>query len=148
MNVLRPLPLLVMIGMLLSVGCPCVDAHAEVVVVVSADSPATALSRDDLANLFLGRSNRFPDGSAAIPLDQAEGSAARAEFYSEYLARSAAQMKAHWSKIIFTGRGQPPKEVADDRAVLQMIAADPRLIGYVDAAAVDASKVRIIATVK
>lgn len=144
MTIARPLPLIVL-AVLLSLGSLCRAAHAEVVVVVSADNPATALSRDELTNLFLGRSTRFPDGSAAIPLDQSEGSSARAEFYARYLARSAAQMKAHWSKIIFTGRGQPPKEVDGDRAMLQMIAADPRLIGYVDAASVDGAGVKVIA---
>jgi hypothetical protein len=35
----------------------------------------------------------------------------RDEFYSTFAGKSAAQIKAHWSNIIFTGRGQPPKSV-------------------------------------
>jgi hypothetical protein len=52
-------------------------------------------------------------------------------------------MKAHWSKIIFTGRGRPPAEAADDAAVRDIVAGDPRAIGYIDASLVD-SRLRVV----
>jgi len=119
-------------------------AQAEVVLVVSRDNPTPDLSANDVANLYLGRSRRFPDGREAIVLDQPEGSAARESFYRSFLGRTSAQIKAHWSRLIFTGRGQPPREVAGDAAMRVQVAADPRLIGYVDIAAVDGS-VRVVA---
>lgn len=118
--------------------------HAEVVVVVSRHNPTPALSQDDIANLYLGRSSRFPDGSEARPVDQVEGSAQRNEFYARFLARSSAQIKAHWSRLIFTGRGEPPRVVGDALAMRSAVAADPRLVGYLDAAALDDS-VRVVA---
>jgi hypothetical protein len=41
-------------------------------------------------------------------VDQKLGSAARDEFYSKVAARTPELMKAHWTKMMFTGRGQPP----------------------------------------
>ena len=46
--------------------------------------------------------------------------------------KSPAQMKAYWSKIIFTGRGQPPKEVPNSAAVKKGIVENPAVIGYVE----------------
>lgn len=118
-------------------------AVAEVVVVVSAAGPETRLSRTQIADIFLGKANRYPDGRRAIPIDQREGSAARASFYEINIGRSAAQIKAHWSKIIFTGRGQPPRQVADEAEAKRYLADHPGAITYLALDDVDAS-VRIV----
>src|SRR5690349_812988 len=94
-------------ALLLAVG----PVHAQdVVAVVSAKSPVTALNADQVADIFLGKTSRFPDGSQAVPIDLGEDSPARDRFYAQYTGKSPAQVKAHWSKIIFTGRGQPPRQ--------------------------------------
>lgn len=130
-----------LIGLTLSVATGA--APADVVAVVSAKSTVTALSRNQVADIFLGKTARFPDGSPAVPIDQAEASAARAVFYTQFTGRSAAQMKAHWSKIIFTGRGKPPKAVTNGIEARTLIAANPQAIGYLDRESVDGS-VRIL----
>ncbi|HVS66491.1 MAG TPA: phosphate ABC transporter substrate-binding protein [Thermoanaerobaculia bacterium] len=118
---------------------------SEVVVVVAAASPLESLSQAALSDVFLGRTSRLPDGRPAVALDLREGSSARAEFYETYLGRSAAQIKAHWSKIIFTGRGSPPREVANGLEMRRLVAQDPGAIGYLELSLVDDSvkKVRI-----
>ena len=119
-------------------------ANADsVVVVVSAASGVTEISRLHLADLYMGRTTRLPNGQLAVPIDQTAGSTVRKAFSATYLERSEAQMKAHWSKIIFTGRGRPPAEVADDAAVRDIVAGDPRAIGYIDASLVD-SRLRVV----
>lgn len=118
-------------------------ASADVVAVVSARSPLITLSDNQLADIFLGRTNRFPDGVTAVPIDQAEGSAARDEFYLKFAGKSPAQVKAHWSKIIFTGRGQPPGEVASGLEMKRRIVGNPNAIGYIDQSQVDGS-VRVL----
>jgi len=117
--------------------------HAEVVPVVSAKSPVTMLSQYQVADIFLGKTVRFPDGMQAVPIDQKEGSPARTEFYEVYANKSPAQLKAHWSKIVFTGRGKPPLSVADGIAARKLVAADPRAIAYIDRSEVDGS-VRVL----
>src|SRR6476646_2451282 len=84
----------------------------DVVAVVSAKSPVTALNAEQVADIFLGKTTRFPDGSAAVPIDQNEDSPDRDRFYTQYTGKSPAQVKAHWSKLIFTGRGQPPRQAS------------------------------------
>jgi len=114
-------------------------AAADVVAVISAKNPVTALSRNQVVEIFLGKSSRFPDGSQAVPIDQAEGSAARDEFYTNFAGKSPAQVKAYWSKIIFTGRGQPPRQVPNGVEMLKVIADSPGTIGYIEQSLVDSS---------
>ena len=120
-------------------------ARAEdVVAVVSARSAITALSPTQVADIFLGRSTRFPDGTQAVPIDQNEDSPVREKFYAQFTGKSPAQVKAHWSKIIFTGRGQPPRQVSGGPEVKKMVADNPNAIGYIDPKLVDSS-VRVLA---
>jgi len=130
-----------LIGLALSLASA--TARADVVAVVSAKSAITTLSKSQTADIFLGRVSRFPDGSPAVPIDEAEGSTARETFYSKVAGKSAAQMKAYWSKIIFTGRGQPPKEVTSDAEMKHRLAENPKAIGYIDQSLVDDS-VRVV----
>jgi ABC-type phosphate transport system substrate-binding protein len=112
---------------------------ADVVVVVSPNSPVTALSIEQIADIFLGRSNRFPDGTVALPIDQEDGSPERTDFVSRYIGQTPVQVKMHWSKLIFTGRGQPPRQVSDSREVKEVLAQNPNAIGYIDRNLVDDS---------
>jgi hypothetical protein len=68
----------------------------------------------------------------------------RDRFYAQYAGKSPAQVKAHWAKIIFTGRGQPPRQVPDSVEARKAIAANPNAIGYIDSRHVDPS-VRVLA---
>ena len=121
-------------------------ARAEdVVAVVSAKSPVTALTQAQVADIFLGRTSRFPDGTQAMPIDQPEDSPVRDRFYTQVTGKSPAQVKAYWSKIIFTGRGQPPVQAANGAEVKKMVTHNPSAIGYIDSALVDDS-VRVVST--
>jgi ABC-type phosphate transport system substrate-binding protein len=112
---------------------------AELVVIVSARNPVTALRPEQVAEIFLAQTGRFPGGEQAVALDLPVGSPLRDEFYDRMAAKSPALMKAYWTKMVFTGRGQPPRELASSAAVRRMVADNPAMIGYIDRAALDAS---------
>lgn len=119
------------------------EPRADVVAVVSSKSPITSLSKDQVADLFLGRMSRLPNGALIVPVDQAEGSAAFDHFYEKIAGKSPAQIKAYWSKIIFTGRGQPPRALRNDDEVKKHLAQNPQAIGYIDEKMLDDS-VRVL----
>ena len=114
-------------------------ASADVVAVVSAKSAVQSLTSDQLADIFLGRVSRFPNGLLALPIDLRDGSPERDRFYAKVTGKTPAQVKAYWSKIIFTGRGQPPRAVPTDLDVKKFIADNVGAIGYIDAARLDDS---------
>lgn len=106
--------------------------HAADIVVIGNPS-AAALSKDQVADIFLGKSQ------SSVPVDQLESAPIRGEFYKKATGRDQAQIKALWSRLVFSGKAQPPKEVADSAAVKKAVAADPKAIGYIEKSAVDAS---------
>ena len=103
----------------------------ELVVIVN--PAAKPISKAEVADLFLGRIGGL------TPIDQTVGSAIYLEFYRKATGRDLAQVKAIWSRILFTGRGLPPKQLPDSAAVKQAVAADPKAVGYIEKSAVDAS---------
>lgn len=119
-------------------------AFAETAVIVH-PSNASALTDADIQRLFLGKQKSFPGGGEAIPVDQAVGNAAREAFFSTVLSKSEQQLKAYWSRLVFTGKGRPPKVVGDSAAVKDLVAKNPSLIGYVDSSVVDGS-VKVVHT--
>jgi ABC-type phosphate transport system substrate-binding protein len=108
-------------------------AQADVVVVVSAKSPASKLTKEQVADIFLGRS------TSLTPLDQAAGSPVRDEFYTKVAGQTAAQVKTLWAKLSFSGKGTPPKALGSDDEVKAQLAANPNAIAYLDKSKVDAS---------
>lgn len=119
-----------------SVGMARAD---DLVVIVSARSAVTTLRADQVAAIFLAEENRYPDGSEAVAVDQKIGAPLRDDFYDKVVHRSPALMKTYWTKMIFTGRGQPPREAAGNAAVRRLVAENPAMIGYIERAALDAS---------
>jgi ABC-type phosphate transport system substrate-binding protein len=120
-------------------GCMPAAAASELVVIVSARSTAPVLRNDQVAAIFLGQSAQFPDGVYVSAIDQPVGSSTRDEFYARVASKSPALLKAYWSKLLFTGRGQPPREVDGNAAVKKLVAETPGLIGYIERSALDAT---------
>jgi ABC-type phosphate transport system substrate-binding protein len=130
----RSLAIVALLGTLL------LNAQAADLVVVG-NAAAGALTKDQVADIFLGKSQ------SSTPLDQVDSAPIRADFYKRTTGRDLAQVKALWSRLTFSGKGTPPKELADSAAVKKAVAADPKAVGYIDKSAVDAS-VKVLYTVE
>lgn len=116
---------------------------ADVLVVTGAKSSSITLSKNQVSDVFLGKVASLPDGSSATPIDQPESNPLRDEFYLKVTNKSAAQAKAHWAKLYFTGRGVPPHECIDSGDVKRILNSTPGAIGYIERSSLDSS-VRII----
>ncbi len=126
----------------LALICLAICAHpaqAEVVVIVSAKNSTKSLSIEQASDIFLGKNASFPKGARAIPIDQNERSAARDMFYLQLCGKTSSQMKAHWAKMLFTGRGQPPVESGDSAEIKRLVANNLELVGYIDKRDIDDS---------
>ena len=125
--------------------CLCVTllsahaAFAQVAVVVGAKSEVSSMTADQVSALFLGKSDKFPSGSTALPLDQPSGSSVRTNFYEKVTGKNEAQVKSAWSRLVFSGKGTPPKEVGSSAEVKKLLGANQNAIGYIEKSAVDSS---------
>lgn len=122
---------------------PAFAERADFVVIVAVHSPVTTLSSNELADIYLGRLNRLPDGRIVLPVDRVESDAVQDAFYREILQRNAAQLRAHWSRQVFTGRGKPPRQLQSGAELVDFIARNPSAIGFVEPALVTPS-VRVV----
>ncbi|MCL1143092.1 phosphate ABC transporter substrate-binding protein [Shewanella gaetbuli] len=107
---------------------------ANAAVVVIGNPSASDMSASEAKKAFLGKGN-----SSIVVYELDEGNAIRTEFHNTVTGKSDAQLKAFWSKQVFTGKGNPPATVATAAAMKAAVAGNPNAIGYIDEADVDGS---------
>ncbi|PTT87535.1 hypothetical protein DBR42_11450 [Pelomonas sp. HMWF004] len=121
-------------------------SQAQVAVIVNPKNASATMTAEQVSGIFLGKTTTLPGGSTAAPVDQAESAAIRDQFYTKVTGKQAAQVKAAWSRLVFSGKGTPPKELASSADVKKFVAANPDAIGYIEKSAVDGS-VKAVLTV-
>lgn len=113
-------------------------AFAEVAVIVNPGN-GSQISDDDIKRIFLGKNKKFENGDTVKAINLKSGNGTRSEFEKKALGKSSSQVKAYWSKLIFSGKAKPLKELSSDSDVLSFVSSTPNAIAYIDASKVDAS---------
>jgi ABC-type phosphate transport system substrate-binding protein len=114
------------------------SAWADGALVVSSDSSIGSVDESTVSRLFLGRASEI-DGVAVTLINQDEGEDIRTEFENEVLGKTGARLRSYWSRLVFTGKAQPPEEVGGDADVKAYLADNPDAVGYISAGSVDSS---------
>ena len=123
----------------------CSSIYAEVAVIVHPSVNLSEVSQDRIQRVYLGKTSLLADGISISPINQTKENEIRKNFIENVLDKSAAQYRSYWSRLIFTGKGAPPKEFSGDSAIKTQVSQNPKLIGYIDSASVDYS-VKVIFT--
>lgn len=129
--------LLASVGLQAVLSLQATKSFAEVVLIVNPAVKIDSIAKSDVARIFLGKTTLLPSGQDITPLNQYFSSDTRGEFDKQMLRKSPGQIKAYWSKQLFTGEGSPPEEVPGDLDVLKMVLENKAYIGYVDDAVVN-----------
>lgn len=117
-------------------------ANADIAIVVGSQSSISTTESAEIGRLYLGKTKSI-GGANATAVNQ--GGTLGDEFNKTVLNKSSSQVKAYWSKLVFTGKGTPPKELGSDADVISAVASDPNTVGYIDAAAVT-DQVKVLLT--
>jgi ABC-type phosphate transport system substrate-binding protein len=125
--------------LLLVLWAGSVPAHAALAIIVHPSNNLSGITADEAADIYLAKVGVFANGKRVIPVDQAASSPARKKFYSAVIKKDDSTLKVYWSKLLFTGKANPPREIGDDAAVKSWVAGNPDAIGYVDGKFVDSS---------
>lgn len=97
-----------------------------------------------MAQLFLGGSRRWQNGTLVVPIDQSAKSDVRKAFSQQVLQLDVEAVKIQWMKAIVAGKGRPPLS-ASEEDVIETVAKDSRVIGYVSADAALPPNVKTLA---
>lgn len=141
---LRGAVLLVLGAGLLAFAPPAeVEAQPQpgVRVIVHPHNPTTTLERKNVADVFLKKITRWPDGAPIRPVDLHPDSPVRRRFSDDVLNRSVAAVKSYWQQMVFSGRQVPPPELESEEQVVRYVLKNPGAIGYVSTGAnIEAAK--------
>ncbi|MBV1915692.1 MAG: phosphate ABC transporter substrate-binding protein [Pseudomonadales bacterium] len=113
--------------------------------VITHPSNGASIDAKAVSKIFLGKSKKFPGGVEAVPIEQPKSASAHLEFHENVTHKKPSQLTSYWSRRVFTGKGQPPKEVRSDAEVISLVSRNPNMIGYVDSSAVNDS-VKVVLT--
>ena len=123
----------------LALLAPARAASAQGFVLVVNEAGPQALAKDDVAKIFLKKSNLL------VPVDQTKDSKARIAFSKAILGRPVSAIASYWQQQIFSGGEAPPSEKGSDADVLAYVKANPKAIGYVSAGSELGAGVRAVA---
>jgi len=119
------------------------DACADLVVVANPKSGIEHLKRQEVIYLFMGRWRQLPSGVEAHPIDLGTDSTERTDFYRQLVNKEPSEIKAYWSRLVFSGGSRPPYTAESREELIHLVSGTPGAIGYIDRSHVD-SHMRIV----
>ena len=111
-------------------------------IVVNPSNPATSMSKDEVARIFLKKATKFPDGRSASPVDLAVNSSIRENFSKSVLGKPASAVDAYWQQQIFSGRDIPPPQKSENAAI-SFVRSNENGIAYISSGA-DTAGLKVI----
>lgn len=112
------------------------DTRPGAIVVVHPATRVTSIARAELSKIFLKRLRTWQDGQTVHPVDQPPESVVRQQFSRRVHRRGVVNIEVYWKRMIFSGRAVPPRELKNDREVLEFVRGTPGGVGYVSRSAV------------
>ena len=130
--------------LLVSMTGPSAQAADAYKVIVNAGLPGKSIARATLAQIFLGRVERWGDGHAIAPVDLSTTSSTRAAFSQEVLGMTVLGVRQYWTRTIASNH-MPPMTRASDEEVIAFVAAREGAVGYVSTETALPDTVRAVA---
>ncbi len=121
-----------------------VSAFADVAVVANKNIGEKSISEKQAKKIWLGKTKSL-GGTSLKPADLPKGNDSRKKFYKAVVKKNEKKLKAYWARIVFSGKGSPPKLFKSDAEVINWVASTPGAVGYVDSVSInDSVKVLLI----
>jgi len=121
-------------------------SRAENIAIITHPSVSSELSVEQVRRIYMGRTNQLPDGSKVVPLVIDHADPAYTRFANKVMRRSPKQLKSYWAKRLFTGKSKPPQAVSSFALLKQLVASDPKFIGFYSPHDISDQTVRTLVT--
>lgn len=109
-------------------------APAQVVLVAHQTSAIGNLTRNEARLLFTMRLKNWPDGTLVRVHVLPDNHDVHRRFANEILGLYPYQLRRGWDRQLFSGTGQAPVTVANEREMLDRLVTTPGAIGYLSRA--------------
>ena len=134
----RPIAMLALIAAVSALG-PAVVADPErpgpaFIIIVHPSNAVAALDRDFVRDAFLKKVATWRNNETIRPVDLHRRLPLRARFTRDLLQTTPTQLRSYWNRLIFSGKGVPPPELASEEAVVAYVLANRGAVGYVSPA--------------
>lgn len=115
----------------------CTEVRSEEFVVIGTHElyPQT-LSGTEIIDIFMGRKKRLDNGTYVIPVDIEIENPMRGGFYKTLMGKSLSEINSYWARLVFSGRGVPPRRAESVNEIIEIIKDNKGAIGYVPLEAV------------
>jgi ABC-type phosphate transport system substrate-binding protein len=131
------------LALVLPTAMPAVAADPGFKIILNANVAGRTVSKQTLADIYLGRIKRWADGRPITAVDLPSTSPVRTAFSRTILDMSVAGVKAHWMQLLPTGE-RPPLSRPNDDAVIEFVATRAGAVGYVSDAATLPDTVKVV----
>lgn len=122
---------LIVISLTLSVFCTSTGVAASPQIIVNQSVDTTALSRTDLRLLFAGRRQFWADGTKVTVFVLPANTDVHRNFCADLLAMYPYQLEHIWHQITYSGLGDSPIIVTNQRELVERVNTTKGAIGYV-----------------
>lgn len=118
---------------------PPAALSSELAVIVNPANPIKEISKIQLVAIYMGNMTNFEGNRVVKPVDYTDSSSLKKDFYERFLNKDIEKIKRYWVKIIFSGKGSPPKALEKPSDVMDFVAKTDGGIGYIPKEMVDGS---------
>jgi ABC-type phosphate transport system substrate-binding protein len=101
-------------------------------VIVNPSVAGRAIPREVLAQIYLGKVERWANGTVITPVDLSSTSPVRRSFSDQVLGLPVEAVRYQWLKRVTSGQ-RPPLSKSSDDEVIAFVASQPGSVGYVSA---------------
>lgn len=111
---------------------PPLSAFAEdIVIICNKGVTVNAITKSDLERIYLGQKNLW-DGGGAIEPVMLQNELTES-FLTDYVGKNASTFGNYWKKMLFSGKGNGPKQFTKPKEVVDFVANTQGAIGFVPA---------------
>jgi len=109
----------------IAIAPPAFAQEPRIVVISTSKNPSVpALTREQVADIFLGRADT---NTRWRPIDSND-EALRNQFYQSVAGISANRARAQWARLVFSARLTPPREMSPENSLKTVTAEDSAIL--------------------
>ncbi len=105
------------------------SADTKTEIIVNDSVSVDTVKRDELKRIFLGKKVKW-NSNQSIKVAVLKKGDMHENFLRTYIRKTSAQFNYYWKKLLFTGKGLPPKSFTSENEIIQYVSSTVGAIGY------------------